>query len=337
VTALVEVENLRVYYPVSSGLFVDRNVFVRAVDGVSFSVLRGEVLVVVGESGCGKTTLSRAVVGLLKSTEGTIRFNGKAVETLSDEERRTFRRMVQMIFQDPFDSMNPRKTILRTLAQPLEIHNIVPKSEVRNEAARLLDTVGLSPGATFLSRYPHQFSGGQRQRICIARGLAPRPTLVVADEPVSSLDVSIRGQILTLLRQLQKDLALSLIFVTHDLGVARSLADRVMVMYMGQVVEEGSAEGIFTTPRHPYTRALLAASPIPDPIRARRRPPRVLSGDVPSPINPPEGCRFRNRCPIAQQICVRQPPFMNFGADHRCACYFADQAVVMLAAAENSG
>lgn len=326
-SALLEVRDLKVHFPIGASLLRPPIGLVRAVDGVSLSVAEGEVLAVVGESGCGKTTLARAVLGLTRPTSGMIRFRGNDVSIQSTQQRNLYRRQVQMVFQDPFDSLNPRKTVLQTLTQPLRIHRVVPAQELRAEATRLLELVGLSPAGLYLERYPHQFSGGQRQRICIARAIAVRPSLVVADEAVSALDISIRAQILTLLRRLQRELGLSYLFITHDLGVVRSLCDRVVVMYLGQVVEEGLTEDLYAHPRHPYTNALLSACPLPDPVRARTRKHAPLSGDVPSPVNPPPGCRFHPRCPVARERCSREAPAaQDFPRGHRSACHFAGEA-----------
>ncbi len=326
-TALLEISGLEVHFPIGGGLFRAPRAHVHAVDGVDLSLAPGEVLGVVGESGCGKTTLARAVLGLVKPSRGAIAFEGVDIATQDTATQRAYRRRVQMVFQDPYDSLNPRKTVFQTLAQPLRIHAIVKRAELRAEASRLLDLVGLSPGADFLDRFPHQFSGGQRQRICIARALAVRPRVIVADEAVSALDISIRAQILTLLRRLQRELGLAYLFITHDLGVVRSLCDRVVVMYLGRIVEQGTVEAIFTQPRHPYTAALLSACPVPDPVlaRARRDPP--LAGDVPSPVDPPSGCRFHTRCPVAREICRTQAPGpWTSDTSHRAWCHFADEA-----------
>jgi len=323
---LLEVSGLQVHFPVGGGFFRKPDRFVQAVNGVSLSLAPGEVVAVVGESGCGKTTLARAVMGLTPPTAGTILFRGENVALHSAEAQRAYRRHVQMVFQDPFDSLNPRKTVFQTLAQPLRIHGVVPSGELRAEAVRLLDLVGLSPGAHYLDRFPHQFSGGQRQRICIARALAVRPSIIVADEAVSALDISIRAQILTLMKRLQAELGLAYLFITHDLGVVRSLCDRVLVMYLGQVVEEGPTETIFDTPRHPYTAALLGSCPVPDPMAARARRAAPLAGDVPSPLNPPPGCRFHTRCPEAQAICrTAVPPALGFAAGQTAHCHRAGE------------
>ena len=246
---LLDIKDLKKYFPLTKGLIMRKVLgWIKAVDGVSFSITRGETFGLVGESGCGKTTVARAIMGLVRPTEGTILIDDKSVSLTSDTERQQYYLQVQMVFQDPFDSLNPRKTIFQTLAQPLRIHRIVPRPSLREETTRLLNLVGLSPGHAFLDRYPHQFSGGQRQRICIARAIAVRPRVVLADEAVSSLDISIRAQILNLLKELKRELDLAYVFITHDLGVVRSLSDRVLVMYLGQIVEEGSTEEVFNNP-----------------------------------------------------------------------------------------
>jgi oligopeptide/dipeptide ABC transporter ATP-binding protein len=326
--SILEIEDIFVHFPVGGGLFRKPDAFVHAVDGVSLSVNAGEIVGVVGESGCGKTSLARAITGLTAVTRGSVKFRGADLGGLDRMSMtREQRRDIQMVFQDPFDSLNPRKTIFQTLAQPLRINQIVPTTELRAEAARLLDLVGLSPGASYLNRYPHQFSGGQRQRICIARAIATRPHLVVADEAVSALDISIRAQILKLMRRLQREMALSYLFITHDLGVVRSFCDRLVVMYLGRVVEQGPTEAIFARPRHPYTAALLAACPVPDPVKARARMRVQLSGDLPTPINPPPGCRFHTRCPIAQDICrTAEPPLREIADGQVSRCHFAADA-----------
>ncbi len=323
---LLEVVDLKVHFPVGDGWILRDRRVVKAVDGASLTLNSGEVLAVVGESGCGKTTLGRAIVGLVEFTSGKIRFRGKEIDRLPTEDRAVFRRQVQMIFQDPFDSMNPRKSAFQMIAQPLMLNGIVSKPELLDEVLRLFDRVGLAPGTAYLNRSRHELSGGERQRLSIARSISMHPSVIVADEPVSALDISIQGQILSLMRQLQQDSGISYLFISHDLAVVRSLADRVMIVYLGQVAEEGSADQIFNSPGHPYTMALLAAHPIPDPAASRSRKRLVLSGDVPSPINPPVGCRFHTRCPFAESICAEvPPPFKGLGAGHRAACHFAGQ------------
>ncbi|TCT07807.1 ABC transporter ATP-binding protein [Aquabacter spiritensis] len=326
-SALLEVRDLKVHFPVGGGLFGKPAGVVHAVDGVSLTLARNEILAVVGESGCGKSTLARAVLGLTAPTAGDVLLDGESVLGLSDVALRRYRRAVQMVFQDPFESLNPRKTVFATLAQPLRIHGIVPMADLRTEAARLLEAVGLAPGAPYLDRYPHQFSGGQRQRICIARSIAVRPRVIVADEAVSALDISIRAQILALMKTLQGEMGLSYVFITHDLGVVRSLCDRVCVMYLGQIVEEGPTERIFAQPRHPYTAALVEACPLPDPRRARAKAAPPLSGDIPSPLKPPPGCRFHTRCPVARPVCATEPPpERRFAGGQVARCHFAEEA-----------
>ncbi|MCY4541940.1 MAG: ATP-binding cassette domain-containing protein [Rhodobacteraceae bacterium] len=324
--ALMEVKDLKVHFPVQDGWARRDGRVVRAVDGISLRLYAGEVLAVVGESGCGKTTLGRTVAGLASPTSGTITFRGRDLQQLSTADRKVFRRQVQMVFQDPYDSMNPRKSAFQMIAQPLSINGIVPKSKLVDEVLRLFDNVGLSPGRAYLERTRHQLSGGERQRLSIARSISVNPSIIVADEPVSALDISIQGQILGLMRKLQMDSGISYLFISHDLAVVRSLADRVMIVYLGQIAEEGSTDDVFTNPRHPYTLALLAAHPIPDPKLSRKRIKLILTGDVPSPIDPPAGCRFHTRCPIAEGICSSKAPAMKSFADgHQVACHFADQ------------
>jgi len=315
--ALLEAHDLSVEFPVAGS----RHARLRAVDGASIAIGPGEIVAVVGESGCGKTTLARALLGLAPIAAGRIAFEGEPIDTRDAGDLRRLRRRVQMVFQDPFDSLNPRKTAFVTLSQPLRAVGGMSRAERRREAAGLLDLVGLSPGESFLDRYPHQFSGGQRQRIGIARAIAVGPRLVIADEAVSALDISIRAQILTLLVRLRRELGLSYLFITHDLGVVRSFADRVVVMYLGRIVEEGATETIFAAPAHPYTAALIAACPVPDPIAARA--PVSLEGDVPSPVDPPKGCRFHTRCAFVADICrTTAPASVAAGDDYRVACHF---------------
>ena len=305
-TARLEVQDLAVSYSVAGAGWFSPSAAVRAVDGVSLWVAAGEVVALVGESGCGKTSLARAVAGLVPVSAGRVRLDGVDVTGFAARRDARHRGAIQMVFQDPFESLNPRKTVLATITQPLRLNATVPPLARRAEAARLLGLVGLPEAA--LERYPHEFSGGQRQRIGIARAIAPRPRLLIADEAVSALDISIRAQLLALLKSLQTQLNLSLLFITHDLAVVRSFAGRVLVMYLGRIVEEGSTQSVFENPAHPYTRALLAATPIPDPLAARATPADILGGDVPSPRDIPTGCRFHPRCPLAVARCVTEEP-----------------------------
>jgi len=307
---LVQVRDLVKHFPITSGVFLQRKVgAVQAVDGVSFDVRRGETLGIVGETGSGKSTTARLVMRLLDATSGEIRFDGKDITRVKGAKLKAVRRDMQMIFQDPYSSLNPRKTIGSIIAEPFVIHGLLPgKGERRRAVQELLETVGLNP--EHYNRYPHEFSGGQRQRIGVARALALKPRLLIADEPVSALDVSIQAQVLNLLRQLQQEFGLTLIFIAHDLSVVRHMCDRVAVMYLGRFVEIGDADALYATPRHPYTGALLSAVPVADPSRhgsARR----LLSGDVPSPANPPSACRFHTRCPKAQELCSIDDPSLE--------------------------
>jgi oligopeptide/dipeptide ABC transporter ATP-binding protein len=318
---LVSVEEAVKHFPVrQGGLNAGRRALLRAVDGVSFGVRAGETLAVVGESGCGKSTLARLMLRLLDVTAGTIRFDGADITALPQRRLRPLRRRMQLIFQDPFSSLNPRMTVADILAEPLVVHGIGDRAERRRRVAELLDMVGLA--ATHAGRYPHEFSGGQRQRIAIARALAVGPELVIGDEPVSALDVSVQAQIVNLLQDLQRRLDLTLVVIAHDLAVVRHMADRVGVMYLGKLVELADAPALFARPRHPYTQALLAAVPKPDP-RLRGAPRQVLEGDVPSPIEPPSGCRFHPRCPYARDRCrSEEPQPVDDGRGHRVACHF---------------
>jgi oligopeptide/dipeptide ABC transporter ATP-binding protein len=317
---LLVVRDLVKHFPLHAGVFSRTVAQVRAVDGVSFTLARGETLSLVGESGSGKTTTGRAVLRLIEPTSGSVRFDGQEVTALGRTELRRLRRRMQMVFQDPFGSLNPRMTIHAALAEVIGTHGLRPRGERRARVAELLDRVGLPAGAA--DRYPHEFSGGQRQRIGIARALAAEPELIVADEPVSALDVSIQAQILNLLKDLQAQLGLTYLFVGHDLAVVRHLSDRVAVMYLGRIVESGPAEAVFARPRHPYTRALLAAAPQPVLGHAATRP--VLRGETPSPIDPPGGCPFHPRCPEARPECAtRAQTLAPVGGGQVVACHVA--------------
>ena len=303
----LQVKNLKTHFPIYEGLFFQKiKGNVRAVDGVSFNLKKGEVLGLVGESGCGKSTLGRSIMQLVRITEGEVILEGRQLNALTPKELNRARLDFQMIFQDPYASLDPRMTVFDTLAEPLLYHGIVPKKEVEEEVSRLMSEVGLAP--RYMKKYPHEFSGGQRQRIAVARALAVRPKLIIADEPVSALDVSIQSQVLNLLASLTKKYNLSMIFISHDLSVIKHISDRMAVMYLGRIVELGDADAIFNNPSHPYTKALLSAIPLPDPNRERARERILLEGDPPSPINPPAGCRFHPRCPWMIEDCKKGEP-----------------------------
>ncbi len=319
-TALLEARALSKEFVARRNMFGKPLKHVKAVDGVDITIKPGETLALVGESGCGKSTLGRLILRLIEPTQGTVTFGGQDLLAMPEKELRATRRHAQLIFQDPFASLNPRMTIGETLAEPLLLHDLVPPSQRGERVKELLQLVGLRP--EYAGRYPHEFSGGQRQRIVIARALAGEPKLIVCDEPVSALDVSIRAQILNLLRDLQQRLGLALVFISHDLAVVKHIADRVAVMYLGRIVETGPADAVFADPRHPYTRALLSAIPVATPSRNRQR--ILLPGDVPSPINPPSGCHLHKRCPHAQDRCASEVPFLT-GDLHRTACHLTGQ------------
>ena len=322
---LVEVKNLKMYFPVTSGLVFQRTTaFIKAVDDVSFSVKRGETLGLVGESGCGKTTTGRCILQLYKPTEGQVLFEGQELTNLSTRQMREKRREMQVIFQDPYSSLNPRMTAGNIIGEPLIVHGLVSgKNEYRERVADLLQNVGLNP--YMADRFPHEFSGGQRQRIGVARALSVGPKFIVADEPVSALDVSIQAQIINLLEDLQEQYGLTYLFIAHDLSVVRHISDRVGVMYLGHMMELAERNEIYVNPIHPYTRALLSAVPIPDPIIDAQRERILLTGEVPSPLNPPAGCVFHPRCPIANDECTRHiPELREVEPNHWAACIRAD-------------
>ena len=318
---LIEVNNLKMYFPVSSGLLFQRTVAnIKAVDGVSFVIKRGETLGLVGESGCGKTTTGRCILQLYKPTEGSITFDGRELTGMGSRELRSMRREMQVIFQDPYSSLNPRMTAGNIIGEPLVVHGLVEsKAEYRERVANLLQNVGLTP--YMADRFPHEFSGGQRQRIGVARALSVSPKFIVADEPVSALDVSIQAQIVNLLEDLQNEFNLTYLFIAHDLSVVRHISDRVGVMYLGHIVEMADRNEIYVNPIHPYTKALLSAVPIPDPVIDAQRERVLLTGEVPSPLNPPSGCVFHPRCPIANDECNQvTPELREVEPNHWAAC-----------------
>jgi oligopeptide transport system ATP-binding protein len=318
--ALLEVRHVKKYFPIRKGVLQREVARVHAVDDVSFTVREGETLGLVGESGCGKSTLGRTIVRLLEPTEGQIEFDGQQIEGFGVRRLRPLRREMQMVFQDPYASLNPRKRVGTIISDPMKIHGIGNARERKARVEELLQTVGLSP--EHYNRFPHEFSGGQRQRIGIARALALRPKLIVADEPVSALDVSIQSQMLNLLEDLQGEFQLTYVFIAHDLGVVRHVSDRIAVMYLGKLAELSPAEELYRRPIMPYTEALLSAVPIPDPDLARERKRIVLQGDVPSPIDPPTGCRFHPRCRYATDVCKDvEPPLVDYGGGHLAACH----------------
>jgi len=325
---ILEVENLKMYFPILRGLIVQRKVGdIKAVDGISFFIRRGETLGLVGESGCGKSTTGRAILQLYRPTGGSVRFEGKELTTMKGSELRHMRRRMQMIFQDPYASLNPRMTVENIVGEPLEVHGLAKGKEKRERVQELLAQVGLNP--YFINRYPHEFSGGQRQRIGVARALAVDPDFIVCDEPISALDVSIQAQIINLLEDLQEERGLTYLFIAHDLSVVRHISDRVAVMYLGKLVELADRHELYENPLHPYTQALLSAVPLPDPDVEAKRQRIILEGDVPSPANPPKGCNFHTRCPRVMDICrEKEPAFVDVGNEHFVACFLYSDKVV---------
>jgi oligopeptide transport system ATP-binding protein len=324
---LVRVERLKKYFPITRGAIFSRRVGdIKAVDDVSFDIYHGETLGLVGESGCGKTTVGRTIIQLYRPTAGHVFYDGQDLAHMRGSELRRMRRRVQVIFQDPYASLNPRLTVGAIVGEPLEIHRIARRKDMRERVEELLKMVGLDP--YFVNRYPHEFSGGQRQRIGIARALALAPDFIVCDEPISALDVSIQAQIVNLLEELQDRLELTYLFIAHDLSMVRHISDRVAVMYLGKVVEVADRDTLYTNPFHPYTEALLSAVPIPDPVVEEKRRRIILEGDVPSPANPPPGCNFNTRCPVVMAVCSEvEPEFIEVEPAHFCACHRRSPAV----------
>lgn len=320
---ILSVTNLKKHFPINAGFILQREVgAVKAVDGISFDVMRGETLGLVGESGCGKSTTGRTILQLYEPTAGSVKFEGQELSGLPNNQMRLIRREMQIIFQDPFASLNPRMTVGSIVSEPLQIHNLYPNKVERQEYVEgLLERVGLNP--YFINRYPHEFSGGQRQRIGIARALALQPSFIVADEPISALDVSIQAQVVNLMEDLQQEMGLTYLFIAHDLSMVRHICDRVAVMYLGKIVEMGPTAAVYDNPLHPYTQSLLSAVPEPDPSKEANRRRIIIRGDLPSPANPPQGCNFNTRCPVAFDLCVQEgdPPLIEHEPGHWAACH----------------
>jgi oligopeptide transport system ATP-binding protein len=317
---LLRVDDLKMHFPIRRGVFQKTVGYVHAVDGVSFEVRRSETLGLVGESGCGKSTTGRTILQLYKPTSGHIYYDGNDLVAMRGESLRHMRQKMQMIFQDPYASLNPRQTVEEIVGEPLIVHNVMRGSEVREKVRDLLKLVGLNP--SYLDRYPHEFSGGQRQRIGVARALALNPDLIICDEPISALDVSIQAQVVNLLEDLQKQFGLTYLFIAHDLSMVRHISTRIAVMYLGILVELTGQDELYKNPLHPYTQALLSAVPIPDPVVEEKRKRILLQGEIPSPVNPPSGCRFRTRCPLAKEICAeKKPDWREASPDHWVACH----------------
>ena len=320
---LVKVRNLKMHFPITQGIVIQRKVgAIKAVDGLDFDIVRGETLGLVGESGCGKSTTGRAILQLYRPTAGEVYFEGDSLTEMKGESLRRMRRRMQMIFQDPYASLNPRMTVGDIIGEPLLVHNIAKGKDRRERVQELLRVVGLNP--YFVNRYPHEFSGGQRQRIGVARALAVQPEFIVCDEPISALDVSIQAQIINLLEDLQEEFNLTYLFIAHDLSVVRHISDRIAVMYLGKIVELTTRHELYDNPLHPYTQALLSAVPIPDPVVEEERRRIILEGDVPSPASPPVGCNFNTRCPVVMDVCHQEDPeFVDVGDGHWVACFRA--------------
>ena len=317
---LLRVENLKKYFPITRGVFQRHVGDIKAVDGINFFVRQGETLGLVGESGCGKSTTGRTILQLYRPTDGRVYFEGQDLTQLKGEQLRRMRRQMQMIFQDPYASLNPRMTVGSIIGEPLEVHGLARGKEKRERVQELLHLVGLNP--YFINRYPHEFSGGQRQRIGVARALALNPSFIVCDEPVSSVDVSIQAQIVNLLEDLQAQFGMAYLFIAHDLSMVRHISNRVAVMYLGKIVELTDRDELYSHPLHPYTQALLSAVPIPDPVLEERRQRIILEGDVPSPAHPPEGCNFNTRCPVVMDVCKQEDPeFKEVSSEHWVACH----------------
>jgi len=320
---ILEVNGLKKHFPISAGIVFQRQVgAVRAVDGVSFNVIRGETLGLVGESGCGKSTTGRTILQLYRPTEGSVKFEGQELSTMGGNELRQMRKQMQIIFQDPFASLNPRMTVGSIVSEPLQIHNTHPNKKERQQYVEdLMERVGLNP--YFINRYPHEFSGGQRQRIGIARALALSPSFIVADEPISALDVSIQAQVVNLMEELQQEMGLTYLFIAHDLSMVRHICDRVAVMYLGKIVELGPVDEVYDNPQHPYTQSLLSAVPVPDPVVEASRQRIIIAGDLPNPANPPTGCNFNTRCPVEFDLCHNEPdpPLIEVRPNHYAACH----------------
>ena len=321
---LLEVKNLKKYFPVRKGFFGGEKLNVQAVDDITFNIKKGETFGLVGESGCGKSTTGRTIIRLYDVTDGEVIFEGAEIGKMSEKEIKPFRKKMQMIFQDPYASLNSRMTVGDIIGEPLDIHGLAKGKERQERIYHLLNTVGLSKDHS--NRYPHEFSGGQRQRIGIARSLAVNPEFIICDEPISALDVSIQAQVVNMLEELQDEMGLTYLFIAHDLSMVKHISDRIGVMYLGKLVEVAEAKELYNNPVHPYTQALLSAIPIPDPEVTRAKERIILEGDVPSPINPPSGCRFRTRCPYAMGICAEETPLMqDVGGGHMCACHLLNK------------